>query len=87
MILLKMGDLVGDGKGNSANRRLDTLRNMLEMANDLINTGDIEGACGQLTVIKRKCDGDSPPPDMVTGEAATELYNMILELMEALGCE
>ena len=78
---------LGNGRGNSANGRLNALRNMLEMAGDLIDIGDIEGACGQLNAASRKCDGDSPPPDFVTGEAVSELYDMILELMAELGCE
>ena len=81
------GTLEGYGRGNSANGRLNALRNMLEMAGDLIAIGDIEGACRQLNAALRKCDGDSPPPDFVAGEAVEELYDMILELMDELGCE
>jgi hypothetical protein len=80
-------DLTGVGQGNSANGRLNALRNMLEMAGDFINIGDIEGACGQLHAASKKCDGESPPPDFVTGEAVSDLYNMIVELIAALGCE
>ena len=79
--------LEGSGEGNSANGRLNALRNMLEMAGVLIDNGNIEDACGQLKAVLSKCDGDSPPPDFVTGSAATELYDMILELMEYLECE
>jgi hypothetical protein len=79
--------LKGDGRGNSANGRLNAFRNMLEMAGDLIDVGDIEGACGQLKAASRKCDGDSPPPDFVAGPAVSELHDMILGLMEELGCE
>jgi hypothetical protein len=81
------GTLEGVGKGNSANGRLNALRNMVEMAGDLFAVGEIEDACEQLMVAIRKCDGESPPPDFVTGDAAEELYNMIIELMEAIGCE
>jgi hypothetical protein len=38
------GILTGYGPGKSAEGRLNALRNMLEMAGDLIETGDIEGA-------------------------------------------
>jgi hypothetical protein len=79
--------LEGSGEGNSANGRLNAFRNMLEMAGVLIDNGNIEDACGQLKAVLSKCDGDSPPPDFVTGSAATELYDMILELMEYLECE
>ena len=81
------GTLEGNGPGKSANGRLNALRNMLEMAADLISVGDIEGACGQLKSASRKCDDDSPLPDFVTGSAASELYDLILELMEELGCD
>ena len=60
---------------------------MLEMADDLIATDDIEGACKQLESALGKCDGVSPPADFVTGPAASELHDMILELMAELGCE
>ena len=81
------GSLEGIGRGNSANGRLNALRNMLETASDLIDIGDIEGACGQLKAASKKCDGASPPPDFVTGEAVEELNHMISELMQELGCE
>ena len=81
------GTLTGDGPGKSANGRLNALENMLETAGDLIDLGDIEGACEQLKAASRKCDGDSPPPDFVAGSAASELYDMILELIAELGCE
>jgi hypothetical protein len=81
------GTLTGDGPGNSANGRLNALRNMLEMAGDLISIGDIEGACGQLKSALGKCDGESPPPDFVAGEAVYEFHDMITELMAELGCE
>jgi len=81
------GSLTGDGPGKSANGRLNALRNMLDMAGDLIAIGDIEGACGQLKAASRKCDGERKPPDFVAGDAVNELYEMIVELMAELGCE
>jgi len=79
--------LTGDGPGSSANGRLNALRNMLEMAGELISIGDIDGACGQLSAALGKCDGVSPLPDFVDGPAASDLHDMILELMNELGCE
>jgi len=79
--------LFGIGPGNSANGRLNALRNMLEMAGDLINIPDIEGACTQLESALGKCDGDPLQPDFVTGSAVSTLYDMIVELMTELGCE
>jgi hypothetical protein len=81
------GILTGDGPGKSAPHRLNALRNILEMAGDLIAINDIEGACGQLKAASKKCDDEFPPPDFVQGDAAEDLYNMILELMTELGCE
>jgi hypothetical protein len=78
--------LAGDGPGESADGRLNALRKMLEMAGDLISI-DIEASCVQLHAALERCDGESPPPDFVTGSAAIELNNMIEELMEELGCE
>jgi len=60
---------------------------MLEMAGDLIAIYDIQGACGQLKSASGKCDGESPPPDFIAGSAASELHDMIVELMAELECE
>ena len=81
------GTLTGYGNGNSANNRLDSFRNQLQMASDLIDIGDIDGACVHLGVALEKCDGIFPPPDFIVGESVSELYNMIMELMAELGCE
>jgi hypothetical protein len=81
------GTLVGHGPGKSAQNRLNAFRNMLEMAADLIDSGDIEEACTQLNACYKKCDGMHPPPDFVAGEAAPELRAMIENLMAHLGCE
>jgi hypothetical protein len=79
--------LTGDGFGESASHRLNALRNMLEIAGELISIGDIDGACVQLDAASRKCDGTSPPPDFATGDAALELNDIISELMLELGCD
>ena len=79
--------LTGYGHGNSANNRLNVLRKKLQMAGDLIDIGDIDGACVHLKVASRKCDGVTPPPDFVQGDSVSELYVMITELMAELGCE
>ena len=81
------GSLTGYGNGNSANGRLNALRNMLEAVSDLIEIDDIEGACRQLRTASRKCDSALPPPDFVAGSAVSKLNDMILELMTELGCE
>jgi hypothetical protein len=80
------GTLAGSGPGNSAQNRLNALINMIEASGDLIEAGDIDQACGQLMAVHRKCDGESPPPDFVEGDAAAELAQMILNLIASLGC-
>jgi len=80
------GTLVGQGPGKSADNRLNALINMLEEAQRLIEAEQIEEACDQLWSAYRKCDGELRPPDFVTGEAAEDLADMILVLMNDLGC-
>jgi len=80
------GILLGDGPGNSAEKRLNALRNMIEAAGDLIENELFEEACQQLLDAYRRMDGQPKPPDFVTGEAVTELATMIQELMTTLGC-
>jgi len=60
---------------------------MLNNAVVLFENGDIEGAYGQLAAASRKCDGQSPPPDFVEGEAVTDLQEMLATLMNDCGCE
>ena len=81
------GTIVGDGPGNSAEKRLNALRNMIEAASDLIEVGLFEEACQQLLDVYRRMDGQPSPPDFVKGEAVPELAAMIQELMTSLGCE
>ena len=78
------GDLSGSGPGNSASGRLNALVNMVESAGDLIEEGDYETAFDQLETVYKKCDGETPPPDFVEGDAREELAGMILDLMADL---
>ncbi|MFC1792020.1 hypothetical protein ACFL3Q_00350 [Planctomycetota bacterium] len=80
------GTLTGDGPGKSADNRLNALINMLEEAQGLIEAGLYEEACDQLWSAYRKCDGEIRPRDFVTGEAAEDLADMILLMMDELGC-
>jgi len=81
------GTLVGDGRGQSADHRLDAVMQMIETADALVEEGDIDGACDQLMAAYTKTDGDPIPPDFVTGSAASDLAFMIDELRQSLGCE
>ena len=76
--------LVGNGPGNSANGRLDSLRNMIEVSGKLINRGRIAGACQLLQVAYLRVDGNPNPPDFASGPATLELANMIQQLINSL---
>jgi hypothetical protein len=76
----------GNGPGNSAGGRLNALTNMIADAGLLIADDLIEQACEQLSAAYGKCDGESRPPDFVTGPAVAELAAMIQDLMADLGC-
>jgi hypothetical protein len=80
------GSLMGNGSGNSAQGRLNALRNMIEAAGDLIQDGSVADACGQLLAAYHRTDGVPQPPDFTTGSAAAELAARIRRLREALGC-
>jgi len=75
------GTLVGEGPGYSATGRLHALRNMIEAAGELIEDGLIEEAYQQLIDAYYRCDGLFPPPDFVSGPAASTLAGMILDLI------
>jgi ELWxxDGT repeat protein len=81
------GTLTGDGLGKSADGRLKALTNMIEAAGDLIEAGLLTEACVQLQDVYNRCDGESPPPDFVSGTAASELAAMVQALMASAGCE
>jgi len=82
------GALVGVGATQTAAAgRLTALENMLEQAEYLIDSGDIQGACTQLHDAYEKTDGLTLPPDFVAGSATEELAAMIQDVMESLGCE
>lgn len=81
------GLLWGIGPGSSAPNKLNALRRMIETAGDLIDAGDIEGACGQLMAAFLKCDGEDMPPDFAGGDAAGFIAGMIDDLMTNLECD
>ena len=82
------GYLYGDGpNAKSAAGRQRALRNMLRASGDLIRDGLIAEACQQLLDALRRMDGESPPPDFVAGDAASDLAAMIHNLRGSLGCD
>ena len=78
-------------QGKSAENKLHALRNMILSAGKLIESEDLEGACGQLNAISHKCDGEDSPPDFVMGAGepnpVPQLENMIVKLSESLECK
>ena len=80
------GTLTGAGSGKSGANRLHAFQAMIETAAELVADGDTQAACEQLRDALRKADGDSKPPDFVTGPAAAEVAEQIQTLMEDLGC-
>ena len=56
------GALAGSGSGNSADGRLGALRNMIVVAGDYLDQGEVTLAVAQLEAVLERCDGDSPPP-------------------------
>ncbi len=82
---VEKGNIEGDGKGASAEKRLNTFRNMLLEAESMIATGDPD-ACKQLNSIDIHCDRHSKPKDLIEGVAVSELSSMILELQSRFGC-
>ena len=81
------GSLVGYGPGNSADGRLNSLRKMLERANDWINQGEIEKSCNQLKIAFESCDGVDQKSEFAAGEAVAYLNYIINEIMVSVGCE
>ena len=82
------GTLEGVGKNPwLAKLRLHHMRKMLETVKELIEQDKIGWACHILKLSYLRCDGKIIPFDYVTGDAVTELNDMISELMAELGCD
>ncbi|MCJ7538192.1 MAG: hypothetical protein MUO88_00880 [Desulfobacterales bacterium] len=80
----------GDGSDKLAENRLNALRNMIETAGNLIDSGKTDEACGQLKAAYKKMDGSNTPgssTDFVTGVAVSDLSDMVQALMDRLGCK
>jgi hypothetical protein len=80
-----------EGTGNSPDDRIEDLIEKLGKVRNFIVKETIDQACKHLSKILLKCDGISPPPDVVrdisNSGATEELADMIIVLMENLECE
>ena len=82
----------GNGSDKLAENRLNALRNMIETAGDLIDSGKIDEACGQLKAAYKKIkmdDLNTPESSsfFVKGTSASKLANDVQDLMGTLGCK
>jgi hypothetical protein len=82
-----------NGSDKLAENRLNALRNMIKTAGNLINSGKIDEACGQLKAAYKKIkidDGLNTPKKssfFVKGTAASDLAGMVNKLMDTLKCK
>jgi hypothetical protein len=77
----------GNESDKTAENRLNAFRNMIDTAGDLIDSGKIDEACGQLKAAykKIKIDGSNTPESssfFVKGTKAKELADKIQDLMD-----
>ena len=80
----------GNGSDKLAENRLNALRNMIEKAGHLIDSGKIDEACGQLEAAYKKMDGLNTPgssSDFVEGSAVSDLADDVQDLMGTLECK
>jgi hypothetical protein len=74
-----------DSPDESAEYRLNVMADKLESTSLLIAKGDFVNAYMKLSTLVSKCNGSSPPADLVKGEAREELGNRIEQLWDDLG--
>ena len=83
---ISAGTLTPLGPGNSAQNRVKAYINMLEASDDFINAGKLNMACGKLASARAKVDGYIWPPDWFEGEASSDVWLQINELMKTISC-
>ena len=81
------GNLSGSGPGKSAEGRFKAFVNMLESIDGFIEDENFFQAYQQLDGTYNRTDGQKSPPDFVSGDAASELAELILTLMESIDSE
>jgi hypothetical protein len=80
------GTLTGIGSKETAQMRLTIFGIILYSANWQLNNGRTEIACRLLLSAAKTCDQSPAPPDLVTGSARPQLFQMLLDLMETMSC-
>jgi hypothetical protein len=78
--------LTGSGPKETAQIRLAIFGIILYSANRQLNNGQTETACRLLLSAAKTCDQLPDPPDLVTGPARPQLFQMLLDLMETMPC-
>ena len=84
---ISSGNLTGVGPGNSADKKVNALMNMIKASGDLLAAGQTVEGCQQLADLYLKVDGVSPPPDFVSGEATDDVAGAIQEMMTYYECQ
>lgn len=85
---IKSGTLLGSGSGSLADERLNILKDKIDTAANVLESGTFEEACQHLLDAYLSTDGLSQPPDLVYGQAASELAKKIKSMrVEIIGCE
>lgn len=80
------GVLYGQSTGSSANNRLNSFIEMIELVGDLIDENKVKQACDQLQSAFKRVDGSSNPHDFVEGEATNDVTEGIIQIMNNLLC-
>ncbi|MGD8520631.1 MAG: hypothetical protein PVF56_05755 [Desulfobacterales bacterium] len=85
---IKNGTLLGYGSGSLADKRLNILKDKIDTAANILESGTFEEACQYLLDAYLSTDGLGQTPDLVYGQAASELAKKIkLMRVEIIGCE
>lgn len=87
-VSVENGALEGTGQNTfQAYQQLKLLRRILKKASDFIMKGLYGVACKPLEQAIQRIDGLPRPPDFAAGDAASDLTEMIEDLMATLECE
>jgi hypothetical protein len=80
------GTLTGIGTEETAQIHLMIFGIVLYSANWQIDHGRTEIACSLLLSAAKTCDQSPAPPDLVTGPARPQLFQMLVDLIKTMSC-